>query len=129
MTPRDVAGSASRRTRGRRRTGPPQQQSCPRQARSCHGPDRAEDRRIFADTGRTGLDRAGSATPPAHASLAPEALAGAGFRQRPADFEAEVVHRGLLAHAQILALRLTFGLLGRPGDVDGDLRLDLRVEV
>ena len=59
--------------------------------------DRAEDRRIFADTGRTGLDRAGSPTPPAHALLAPEALAGARFRQRPADFEAEVVHRGLLA--------------------------------
>ena len=59
----------------------------------------------------------------------PEALAGAGFGQRLADFEAEIVHRGLLAHGEVLALRLTLGLLGRAGDVDRDIRLDLGMQV
>src|SRR5271166_2482947 len=62
-------------------------------------------------------------------SLAREALAGAGFRERLADFEAEVVHRRLLTHAEVLTLRLTLGLLGRAGDVDGDFRLDFRMQV
>ena len=52
------------------------------------------------------------------ALLPPEALAGAGFRQRLADFEAEIVHRGLLAHGQVLALGLPLRLFRRAGDVD-----------
>ncbi len=35
----------------------------------------------------------------------------------------------MLAHAEVFALRLAFGLLGRAGDVDGDLQLDLRMQV
>ena len=58
-----------------------------------------------------------------------EAGVGSGLGQRPADFEPEFVHRGLLAHREVFALRLSFGLLGRAGDVDGDLRLDLGMQV
>src|SRR5260370_38720990 len=53
-----------------------------------------------------------------------ETLAGTGFGERRAALEAQVVHRCLLAHGEILAPRLTFALFGRAGDVDGDLRLD-----
>ena len=55
-----------------------------------------------------------------------EALAGAGFGERLADLEAEIVHRGFLAHVEVLALGLALRLLGRARDVDRDVRLDLR---
>src|SRR6185437_9167503 len=69
-----------------------------------------------------GAKRGGASTPV-------EALARARLGQRLANLEPEVVHRGLLAHAQVLALRLALRLLGRAGDIDGDLRLDLGMQV
>jgi len=44
-----------------------------------------------------------------------------------ADLEAEIVHRRLLTHSEVLALGLTLRLFLRAGDVDGDERFDLRM--
>src|ERR1700722_20013492 len=69
------------------------------------------------------LERVILCAPPSSSLV--EAGVRSGLGQRPADFEPKVVHRGLLAHGEVFALRLSFGLLGRARDVDGDLRLDL----
>src|SRR5580698_5455340 len=61
--------------------------------------------------------------------FAAEALAGAGLRQRLTNFEAEIVHRRLLAHRQIFALRLPLGLFLRAGDIDRHRGGDLRVKM
>ena len=63
------------------------------------------------------------------ALLAPEALARARFGERLADLEAEIVHRGFLAHREVLALGLALGLFGRTGDVDRHLGLDFRMQM
>lgn len=63
---------------------------------------------------------------PSASLLAREALARAGFGQRPCRLESEIVHPGTAISS---LFRLPLRLLGRARDVVGDLWLDLRVKV